>query len=613
VSSSAAFDQKEQVRQATDIVDLIGSYLTVQHRGRNYVALCPWHNDTRPSLQINRERQTWKCWVCDIGGDVFSFVMRRENVEFREALELLADRAGITLRAGRGTASVKPGSPDDKRNLFQAHAWAEQQFHSCLCNEPEAEAARRYLHERGIDQSSIRRFHLGFSPDRWQWLLDRARSTAFSPQVLAAAGLVAKSEQSGNYYDRFRGRLLFSIRDAQGRPIAVGGRVLPGSAEQAKYVNSPETRLFSKSDQLYGLDLARDTMTKTREAVVVEGYTDVIMAHQCGVGNVVAVLGTALGPRHVQVLRRYADRITLVLDGDEAGQRRTNEVLELFVAEQIDLRVLTLPAGLDPCDYLLEHGGDGFRALVQTAVDALAHRVRIATQNIDPVRDLHAASQALEDILATLAKAPRLKSGSDPAVRLREQRMLARLAREFALEETEIRQRLTQLRQTPRPLSRAREPSPEPAAQPATLDARSRELFEILALKPQLVPRALAVISPDDLPAGPAREIYQVYCDLTAAGEYADAARILTEIEDLQLKNLLATVDWEGHDKAVEALASPESRLDELLNFFARDRDEQRLRDVRHGRVTEKEAEDTLLRFLEEERSRQGLSAPTDG
>ena len=358
-------DVREQIRQSTDIVELIGSYLQLRRQGRGFVALCPWHNDKRPSLQVNPQRQSWKCWVCDVGGDAFSFVMQREGVDFREALQILADRAGIELTRNR-QPKAPPGSPQDKRTLYRAMQWAEEQFHSCLLHAGEAGPARDYLQKRSISAESMERFRLGFSPPGWSWLLDRARATEFSAQVLEAVGLCARSEKTGGYYDRFRDRVLFPIRDLQSRPIAFGGRILPGEGEgkAAKYINSPETRLFSKSDNLYGLDVARDIVAKQREVVVVEGYTDTVIAHQFGVTNAVAVLGTALGPRHIQILRRFADRIVLVLDGDEAGRRRTNEILELFLAAQVDVRILTLPQGLDPADFLLESGAEAFQELL---------------------------------------------------------------------------------------------------------------------------------------------------------------------------------------------------------------------------------------------------------
>ena len=432
MSFSAAHDIKEQIRDAIDIVDLVGSHLELRRQGRIYVAHCPWHDDSRPSLQVNPQRQSWKCWVCDIGGDVFSFVMQREGVEFREALAMLAERAGIAL-------TQRPGGPrggqNEKQSLYQTVAWAEQQFHECLLNSAEAEPARQYLRDRGIADDSVKRFRLGFSPNRWQWMLDRATSASVSAALLEAVDLIGRSS-SGRPYDRFKGRVIFPIRDTQDRPIAFGGRILPEFADDkaAKYVNSREMQLFSKGQQLYGLNVVRDAVAKKRHALVVEGYTDVIMAFQFGVDNVVAVLGTALGAGHIRLLRRFADVVTLVLDGDEAGQRRTNEVLELFVAHQLDLRIVTLPGGLDPCDYLMQNGREDFEQRIAQAPDALDHKIRIATDGVDLSRDTHRANRALEEILATLAKSP--GGGVDAGqTRLRQQQVLSRLSREFRVDE----------------------------------------------------------------------------------------------------------------------------------------------------------------------------------
>ena len=192
VSSAASHDIKERVRQAIDIVELVGGYLQLRREGRNYKALCPWHDDTRPSLQVNPERQSFKCWVCDIGGDIFSFMMKMENVEFPEALAMLAERAGIQLKPVRGAAGRT--DTDEKRALYQAMAWAEERFHQCLLNAPEAEPARRYLAERKISAESIERFHLGFAPDRWDWLIKQALSTEISTKVLETVGLIVRSK-----------------------------------------------------------------------------------------------------------------------------------------------------------------------------------------------------------------------------------------------------------------------------------------------------------------------------------------------------------------------------------------------------------------------------------
>lgn len=624
-------DIKERIRQATDIVDLVGSYLPLRRQGRIYVAICPWHDDSRPSLQVNPERQSWKCWVCDIGGDVFNFVMQHERVGFREALEILADRAGIPLRPA-ARPDVQPGSPQDKKTLYRAMQWAAQQFHQCLLLAPEAEAARRYVAERGLTAESVKRFGLGFSPEGWQWLLDRARTQGFTPQVLEAVGLCAKSSNSGRYYDRFRERLIFPIRDVQGRTIAFGGRILPGASgdNPAKYINSPETKLFSKSDNLYALDLARDRVAKSREIVVVEGYTDVIMAHQVGIDHVVAVLGTALGPRHIQLLRRFADRVILVLDGDEAGQRRTNEILELFVAAQIDLRILTLPEEFDPCEFLLERGAEPFRELLGTSVDALEHKTRVATQGVDLLRDTHRANQALEGILATIAKAPAQAAGATADMRLREQQFLSRLARQFGVPEHELRSRVNDLRgkrerlapgaAERKPVSAERQPSPaKPLVVPKLrdLDSREVELLEILAAHHELAELAISEIEAGQLKSDCVRIIYRIIHGIYDSGGTPDFGNVLTALDDPGLKNIWVELDERAHAKAAAAQTQARDRLQGLISDFryttmTRDR-RQQLAALEEKRLDDQEELAVLQSLIAQERGRHGISAPKEG
>ncbi|MCA9102768.1 MAG: DNA primase, partial [Planctomycetales bacterium] len=396
-------DVKEQVKQSIDIVDLIGGHLSLQRKGRKFVAHCPWHDDRRPSLQIDPERQSFKCFVCDIGGDVFSFVMRMENVEFREALSLLAERAGISLGGSRGAPSEK------LREVRDVVAWARERFHEFLLCDSAAEPARRYLAERRIKPETWQQFQLGFSPPSWDWLLRAGQRASLAPEALESVGLVVRREDTGRVYDRFRGRLLFPICDQRGIPVGFGGRVLPalvaeqGEATGAKYINSPESPLFTKSKLLYALDAAHREFQARRESIVVEGYTDCLMAHQFGIRNTVAVLGTALGGEHIRLLRRLVDRVVLVLDGDAAGQRRTNEVLNLFVAAKFDLRVATLPEGLDPCDFLVQRGPDAFRELIESAHDALDHKIAAELTAVRGQDSVHASQQAVENILATLA------------------------------------------------------------------------------------------------------------------------------------------------------------------------------------------------------------------
>jgi DNA primase len=622
VALRSSFDDKERVRQAIDIVDLVGSYLQLRREGRGYKALCPWHDDTRPSLQVNPERQSFKCWVCDIGGDIFSFMMKMENVEFPEALSMLADRAGIQLtphRAGDAAGGASPaalaGSPDDKRTLYQAAAWAEQQFHECLLKSAEAEPALRYLRERGIDDESIRRFHLGFAPDRWDWLIQRSLKPNISPKVLERIGLLVRKD-GGGHYDRFKGRVLFSIRDTQGRPIAVGGRILPEAAatNPAKYINSPESPLFSKSNMLYGLDLAREAITKSRVAIVMEGYTDCIVARQFGFENVLAVLGTALGDRHIRLLRRFADTIVLVLDGDEAGRKRTSEILSLFVAEQVDLRIVTLPDDLDPCDFLLAHGAEAFRTHLDAAVDGLEHAFRMATRGLDIHEQPHEANQALEALLETIAKAPRLRDGTTQAMRMREWTMLLQLAKKFGRGDDEefIRQRVTELRGKPR--SGSQSASDDHSSRLEPLNAWDRELLEILLLRPDSIRTMSEVIHPEHISSEACRRIFAAACSLASDGDIPSFDRLLLEFDDPQYKNLLVELDERGQAKGAHDLAV---RLHELLEAFRRRDHERQLRAqtraLKERKLGAAEELAALAQLIDQERRRQGISAPTDG
>jgi len=615
-------ETKEQVRQATDIVELVGGYLQLRRQGRVFVGLCPWHDDTRPSLQINPERQSYKCFVCDLGGDVFSFLMQMEGVEFREALTMLAERAGVPLPTAGGGGR----NGDEKQTLYKVVAWAEQEYHRCLLEAAEAEPARRYLRERGVTDESIARFRIGYAPDRWEWLLSRLDGNGFSPEMLARVGL-AVARDNGGHYDRFRGRVLFSIRDVQSRPIATGGRILPELArdDAAKYINSPESPLFSKSNQLYALDLARQAISRQRNAIVVEGYTDCVAAHQAGIENVVAVLGTALGERHVALLRRYADTITLVLDGDEAGQRRTNEILELFVAQQVDLRILTLPQGADPCDFLETHGSEAFGRLLADAVDALQHKISTVTKGLDPAAGDHQANEALEDVLATVARAPRLAAGSTTQARLREQQLLARLARTFRVDERDLRARMTALRDRKRaPVPRessgpgesgfygggpegdySRESNRD--ALPSQVHPWDRELVELILADPDSLEELADAIRPEEVRSPLCRAIYSRALAIRAAGDRPDFDRLMLEAEEVKTKSLLVECDRQCQAKAVE---NRQVHRRQVIDSFVKRRLDaahaSSVATLKSGSISEKEQHRLLDELMRNLRIRQG-------
>jgi DNA primase len=646
-------DAKEQVRQATDIVDLVGSYLSLRRQGRNYVAHCPWHDDSRPSLNVNQDRQSYKCWVCDIGGDVFSFAMRMEGVDFREALEMLAERAGISL-----TPQHRQTNRDqmfDRRNLLRVLAWAEEQFHQCLLRDNSAQSARDYLQDRGITQASVERFHLGFSPDSWDWLLNRASSAGHLPKVLERVGLAISRQEQNGYYDRFRGRLLFPIRDVRSRPIAFGGRQLPNpqpddsqQSQQAhggaKYINSPETPLFSKSTQLYALDLARDGIAHESELLVMEGYTDVIMAHQHGINNAVAVLGTALGERHIPLVRRFTDRITLVLDGDEAGKRRTMQILDdllaLFVEQEIDLRFLALPKGGDPCDVIGSQGSEAFRQRLSESVDAIEYKIRAVTNGLALATDTHRSAQAVEEILSTLSRV-RMRSGStDSPALLREQQVLAKLAREFGIAEEQLRLRLAGKRRDQGKSQRSRAPmnvrksghysylkqpsglhQPGPHQQPGphragmtddtlrpSLTVWEQELIELLLSEPKQIDELAKLIGVEDMQSDTARNLYGMVQKIYQTGDLPSFDRLMLEIDTPEIKNLLVNCDEQAQAKAQSDIdLRRKDLLSELDRRQQKNQRQHNLAQLKRSQLQPQEEEQLLAKLFA---SRQQEQAP---
>ena len=547
------FDVKDRIKQATNLVDLVGSRVNLRRQGKNFVGLCPWHADKRPSFSVDPVKQRYSCWVCNLHGDVFDFTMKMESVDFRGALEILAQAAGIELQQ-RGPKS-NPGDPNHKPTLFEAMKWVEEQFHQCLLHSNDALPVREYLSGRGISQDSIDKFKIGFAPLAYSWLVDRVRKTNFNPKILEACGMIMMT-QRGNWHERFRGRLLFPIRDTQDRCIAFGGRVVPGiygtqEEPRGKYYNSTDTTLFLKSDNLYGLNVARHQLQSSRKLTIVEGYTDVIAAHQAGVGNVVAALGTALNERHIRLIKRFADSITLVLDGDTAGQTRTNEVLDLFVTSDVDLRILTLDEGVDPFDFCMQQGGEAFQRLVDSAPDAISHRIRSEISGIDLLNETHAANQALNNILKTLAAIPVTEIAASAAKQLRQQQLIGRLSRQFHIDSEQIVRRLNEIRNSVRPAYNALTEPTTPVVEVdiARFVGKEKELLQLLMLYPSLLDTAIEKVSPDQFVDGPLKAIYRIMDDFFHDGRDVDHDSLMLELHDPSLRNAVSQLYAEASSK----------------------------------------------------------------
>lgn len=624
------FDLKDRVKQATNIVDLIGSDMQLRRQGANYVGLCPWHEDTKPSFQINEGRQSWACWVCADRGDVFSYVMKRDALQFREALEYLADRAGIPIT--KAQQHIPKGSARDKNTLFKAMDWVLQQYHKNLLESSDAAVVRDYLQQRGITDQSIAEFKIGFAPLAWSWLVDRARSTEFSGDILEACNVVMANSRGG-YYERFRGRVLFPIFNLQQKPIGFGGRVVPGiygteEEPKGKYVNTSETLLFTKSDNLYGLSQVYREVQKERRLTIVEGYTDVIAAYQAGLRNTVAVLGTALNERHIKLIKRFADSVTLVLDGDEAGQKRTNQILDIFVAQDMDLRILSLPEGLDPFDFVQTQGADAFQALVDSAPDALAHKISIETRGIDLVNDTHAANQGLENILKTIAQVPAAVIAKSAAKSLRQDQLVTRLARQFQTTRDQVKGRLKELRNSNRPSRWTQADEDNDQQNSVTdfnlFDMKEVELLELIFNTPELADTAIERVAPEMFAAGPLREIFELLGEFFHDGRDANYENVMLHLDDPSLKNVVEYLLEEATQKqaAFEAVNKgmtfdASGHLETVIQAFHRH--QQEVNDAaKISKLHEKKQDDSddasaLEELLRQTRQRQGITAPTDG
>jgi DNA primase len=452
-----------------------------------------------------------------------------------------------------------------------------------LLKAPAAERARRYLKERGISITSISRFRLGFHPDNWQWLIERARGR-YAPEQLVQVGLAGERGADKGYYDNFVDRVLFPIRDAQKRAVAFGGRVLPDGKEtgMGKYWNGPDTILFHKSRLLYALDQARESISKSGAVVVVEGYTDCIMAHQHGLTNFVATLGTALNETHVMNLKRLAQRVVLVFDGDSAGKLATEKALPKFLAHEIDLRILTLPDDLDPADFLIQRGPESLIPLLDHADEAFDQKFRltIGRYGLDSIDSRH---RVLHEMLEVLSQVPAAAgSGLASSWQMRENVILGRLAQSLSIGETHIRERHADLRTAQQQKtgtkttfgSAADDAESQRSAirlfpQNPTRDERAElELLEILFTLPEKAELVRAEIEPSDLTNAHLRQLLEVCFRMHDEGVAPAYDRVTARLEDAGLKNLAAEIDQDARQRGVSA-----ELVERTLGYFRKRRE----------------------------------------
>ncbi|MFQ5751493.1 MAG: DNA primase, partial [bacterium] len=393
MSTSIPEHKIQEVREATDVVDLVSGYVTLKKSGRNFFGLCPFHPEKTPSFSVNPEKQIFHCFGCSAGGNVFTFLMRHEGISFLESVKFLAQRAGIQIDYEERDESVV------KKNeaLYYINEFAARFFQTTLRN-PEGEYALNYLKNRSFKLEDIKVFGLGYASGGWDNLIQNAKKEAIDIQLLLRAGLILKKE-GGGYYDRFRDRIMFPIWNLSGRVVAFGGRKLNEQEDSPKYINSPETSVYEKGKLLYGLYQNRNEIRKLERAIFVEGYTDLMSLVSSGVKNVVATLGTALTEEQARLIRRYTKNVVLMFDSDTAGSAATLRGADILLENALEVFITSLPEGYDPDSFVKHEGATGVREQVKNAVNLFDYKLHQTLLQTPEKR-----SDGIRSLLESLAK-----------------------------------------------------------------------------------------------------------------------------------------------------------------------------------------------------------------
>jgi DNA primase len=421
-----------EVKQRLDIVELVSEYVTLQKAGRNFKGLCPFHSEKHPSFFVFPEQQSWHCFgACGTGGDIFSFIMKKEGIDFGQALRLSAQRVGITLSPREASSKVED---EKKEKLFQINEAATEYYHHLLSSTKAGEATRNYLAKRKVTTETIEEFRLGFSPDAWEALKNYLLGKGYTEKELVEAGLIIEKEGGGSY-DRFRNRLLFPICDIQGRVTGFGARVLDDSLP--KYINSPQTSIFDKSSSLYGIDKAKSAIKKKNLVIIMEGYMDVLTAHQHNWQNVVGSMGTSLTENQVGVIKRLSNNITLALDADLAGEEATLRGKAILAYSNAEANVILLPPGKDP-DEVIKEDPALWQKLVEQAMPILDFAFQSVISKVD-------INKAKDKSLAVQKLLPSIYEIKDPTQKFH---YVEKLARALKIKTSDIEVALQKLKTT---------------------------------------------------------------------------------------------------------------------------------------------------------------------
>jgi DNA primase len=550
-------DKIDEVRNASDIVDVISSFVTLKKRGKNYLGLCPFHQEKTPSFNVSPERQMYHCFGCGVGGNVFTFVMEHEKVSFVEAVRSLAERAGIPL--------PEPGTQDsaqatENEALYAACRTGARFFYDNMMNTTEGKLAFEYFHHRAFSDDTIRKFGLGYSMNAWDSLVRFAEREKLDLATFEKAGLVLRRDEGNGHYDRFRGRAMFPIFSPSGRVIAFGARKLREDDQLGKYINSPETPIFNKSRVLYGLFQSKEAIREKDYAILVEGYADLISVFQAGIRNIVASSGTALTEDQIRLLSRYTKNITLVYDADSAGSKATMRGVDLIIEHGLEVKVAELPAGEDPDSFVRKQGGEAFQLLLDHATTFLefkANTYRLEGMFDSPDRK----TKAIRSIVQTIAK---MKD------ELRRNLYIQTLAEKYGIYESVLFRELEQLLKQeqavrPQPLPERRPTAsgppelPEVPPAPVAVPPPERDLLKVMLENGADIARSVFSYVGTDVFTHPlARTVAKFISHALETGANPDPDILLTGTDDPALKHFVAEILFNKYEiaKAWQKLGS---------------------------------------------------------
>ena len=535
-----AEDMIRQIIERSDIVEVIGRYVTLKKAGNSFKALCPFHHEKTPSFVVNPDKQIFHCFGCGVGGDVVGFILRQERLEFPQAVRFLADQAGIIIPEDQEQV---PGIPKSlKDEIYKINEWALVFFHETLLTsrQPQAKAARDYLKSRGVDLETVKSFRLGYVPDEWDSLIGVLKQKDVSLELMHQAGLVVAREKNG-YYDRFRGRIIFPIFDINSRPVAFGARSL-NETEGAKYINSPETPVYTKGRHLFGLNLTKTSVGEMDHMVVVEGYMDMIMPFVHGIKNIAASLGTALTVDQIRLIRRYSSNVVMLFDTDPAGQAAIVRSLDLLIDEGMNVKVATLSEDQDPDSFIRRFGVSAFEERLKGAQTLFDYKFDWLSGQYDP-KTIEGKTKVCQDMLTTIS---RFKS------EVSKFELMRLLAERTHVPETVI------FKQAQNQLSPSSQMNRMPVAKQAPVKTvkaikPQEELLIALFLDDhQWVLKAQELVELENFTEGLARDMVQKIWQMTQENFEWSNAQLMIKLENQEAQSLVAKLLSSVHARRVD-------------------------------------------------------------